>query len=300
MSGRCTIQVPEAVFDLDHPGQYFRRIKSLSITVPCVVGPYSSMPVKLTQTSNRIRVETGRKPGAAKDLDAYTEDPAGDARFRYNVGAIQSIATSRGQDDAGLFNVNFDDERYLPFEGSGVIGTYVLELPPTLRPFDYGTISDVVLHLRYTARDGGGGLRTLAANTLRDRLNVLALKTGRTGLFQAFDLRRDKPDVWNHLTAAGSAPLQITTQDLPYFTSNHAAAINATRIVARVDGAPASYGITVAGNAVTLNAAPEPELSGLLASTVNGIALASPVVITAPLPSKLRELIVIVNYSLTN
>jgi peptidoglycan hydrolase-like protein with peptidoglycan-binding domain len=300
MSGRCVIQVPEAVFDLDHPGHYFRRIKALSITVPCVVGPYSSVPLKLTQTSNRIRVETGRKQGAANDVDAYSEDPAGDPRFRYNVGAIQSIALSRGQDDAGLFNnVNFDDERYLPFEGSGVIGTYALELPQTLRPFDYGTISDVVFHLRITARDGGGALRTLAANTLRERLNVLALNAGRTGLFQAFDLRRDKPDVWNRLTTAGSATLEISAEDLPYFTSSHAAGISATRIIARIDGAPANYGITVGGNAVTLNPAAEPELSGLLASAVNGVAMATPLVVSAPLPSKLRELMVIVNYSLT-
>ncbi|WP_373498723.1 neuraminidase-like domain-containing protein [Desulfococcus sp.] len=304
MSGRCVIQVPEAVFDLHHPGHYFRRIKALSITVPCVAGPYSSVPLKLTQTSNRIRVETGRRAdpapsGENPDVFAYAENPDGDSRFRYNVGAIQSIALSRGQDDAGLFNLNFDDERYLPFEGSGVIGTYILELPPTLRPFDYGTISDVVLHFRYTARDGGGALRTLAANTLRERLNVLALKTGRTGLFQAIDLRRDRPDVWNHLTTAGSATLEVSADDLPYFTSGHAASISVARIIARVDGAPAGYAITVGGNVVTLNPAPEAELSGLLASSVNGVALATPLVLSAPLPSKLRELIVILNYSLT-
>jgi hypothetical protein len=303
MSGRCVIQVPEAVFDLHHPGHYFRRIKALSITVPCVAGPYSSVPLKLTQTSNRIRVETGRRAdpapaGVNPDLFAYAENADGDSRFRYNVGAIQSIALSRGQDDAGLFNLNFDDERYLPFEGSGVIGTYVLELPPTLRPFDYGTISDVVLHFRYTARDGGGALRTLASNTLRERLNVLALKAGRTGLFQAFDLRRDRPDVWNRLTTAGSATVEITADDLPYFTRGHAAAIGMSRIVARVDGTPANYGITVSGNAVTLNPAAEPELAGLLAASVNGVALETPLALSAPLPSKLRELIVIVNYSL--
>lgn len=304
MSGRCLIQVPEAVFDLHHPGHYFRRIKVLSITVPCVAGPYSSVPLKLTQTSNRIRVETGRRTdpapaGANADVYAYAENPDGDSRFRYNVGAIQSIALSRGQDDAGLFNLNFDDERYLPFEGSGVIGTYVLELPQTLRPFDYGTISDVVLHFRYTARDGGGALRTLSANTLRERLNVLALKTGRTGLFQAFDLRRDRPDVWNRLTTAGSATLEIAADDLPYFTSGHATAISATRIIARIDGGPPNYGITVGGNAVTLNPAPEPELLGLHASAVNGVTIATPLALSAPLPSKLRELILIVNYSLT-
>jgi len=139
MSGRCVIQVPEAVLDLDHPGHYFRRIKALSVTVPCVVGPDGSVPLKLTQTSNRIRVDTTLKQGAANAVDAYAEDPADDPRFRYNVGAIQSIELSRGQDDAGLFNLNLDDERYLPFEGSGVIGTYAAELPQTHRPFDYGT-----------------------------------------------------------------------------------------------------------------------------------------------------------------
>ncbi|GGC05314.1 neuraminidase-like domain-containing protein [Pseudoduganella buxea] len=300
MSGRCTIQVPEAVFDLEHPGHYFRRIKALQVTVPCVAGPYTGVPLKVTQTSNRIRVETGRRAGAADDVTAYSEDPAGDSRFRYNVGAIQSIATSRGQEDSGLFGLNFDDDRYLPFEGSGVIGTYVLELPPTLRPFDYGTISDVVLGFQYTARDGGGSLRTLAANTLRVRLNTLALKTGRTGLFQAFDLRRDRPDVWHRLTTVGSADLTLSAQDLPYFTAGHALALSAVRLIAKVDGAPANHVITVAGTPVTLNPAAEPELAGLLASTAAGFALDTPVTLGTALAPALRELLVIVNYTVTS
>jgi hypothetical protein len=44
-----------------------------------------------------------------------------DPRFR-DPGAqepIQSIATSRGRDDAGMFELQFRDERYLPFEGAG-------------------------------------------------------------------------------------------------------------------------------------------------------------------------------------
>jgi hypothetical protein len=300
MSGRCVVQIPEDVFDLlHHRGHYFRRIKALSITMPCVVGPYSSVPLKVTQTSNRIRVEPWRKPGAANDLDAYTEDLAGDQRFRYNVGGIQSIDLSRGQDDAGLFNLNLDDERYLPFEGSGVIGTYVLELPPNLRPFDYGTISDVVFRFRYTARDGGGALRTLASNTLRERLNVLALNTQRTGLFQAFNLRSDRPEVWNRLTTTGSATLEITANDFPYFTNDCAVSIGATRIIARVDGSPANYGITVGGTPVNLVPAAEPELTGLLAASVNGVGLNAPLPLAVPLPSKMREVIVIVNYSLS-
>lgn len=184
------------------------------------------------------------------------------------------------------------------FEGSGVIGTYVLELPQTLRSFDYGSISDVVLHFRYTARDGGGAFRKLASDTVRERLNVLALKTGRTGLFQAFDLRRDRPDVWHQLTTTGSSSLKLTADDLPYFTRSRALAINASRFIARVKGAPANYGITVGGAQVTLNPPAEAELAGLLASSVPAVALDTPLTIAAPLPNKLEEMILIANYTL--
>jgi peptidoglycan hydrolase-like protein with peptidoglycan-binding domain len=298
--GRCVIQLPEALFDLEHPGHYFRRIKALTVSVPSVSGPYTAMPVELTQTSNRLRWNTSRKSGATSDADAYAEDPAGDVRFRYNVGSVQSISTSSGDDDSGLFSLDFGDERYLPFEGSGVCGTFVLELPQALRPFDYGTISDVVLNLRYTARHGGGGFRTMVQNGLRERMNVLALKTGRTGLFQAFDLRRDRPDVWHRLVTTGTATLTIGPDDLPYFTKSRAVAVTASRILARVTGHPASYGITVAGAAVTLNAAAEPDLAGLLSSSVMGVALETPVTISTPLPNRLEEMIVVINYTMTS
>ena len=200
-TGRCVIHIDEALFDLDHPGHYFRRIAWLGVTPACVAGPYSSIPLKLTQTSNRIRIETGAGTGA----DPYAEDPGNDVRFRYNVGSIQSISTSRGEDDTGLFAPDLKDDRYLPFEGSGLCGTFVLELPRTLRPFDYGTISDIVLNLRYTARDGGGGFRAMVEADLASRMNAMVLDAGRTGLFQAIDLRRDRPDLWHRLTTAGSA-----------------------------------------------------------------------------------------------
>ncbi len=40
-TGVCTFSLPEALYDLDHPGHYFRRIKSVSLSVPCVAGPYT-------------------------------------------------------------------------------------------------------------------------------------------------------------------------------------------------------------------------------------------------------------------
>ena len=71
-------------------------------------------------------------------------------------------------------------------------------------------------------------------------------------------------------------------------------------MIARVEGAPTNYTIKVDGNDVLLTAVPEPELSGLLASSVNGIGVGTPAALAVTLPSKLRELIVIVNYTLTS
>src|SRR5262249_27943119 len=42
-TGRCTVAIPETLFDLDGPGHYFRRIKSVALSVPCVTGPYTSV-----------------------------------------------------------------------------------------------------------------------------------------------------------------------------------------------------------------------------------------------------------------
>jgi hypothetical protein len=65
-----------------------------------------------------------------------------------------TIATSSGQNDAGLFEVNLHDERWLPFEGQGAVSAWTLELNPASNNFDFSTITDVVLHVRYTARLG--------------------------------------------------------------------------------------------------------------------------------------------------
>ena len=58
-----------------------------------------------------------------------------------------SMATSSGQTDSGMFELNFRDERYLPFEGAGAVSRWRLELPAPLPQFDYGSIADVLLHV---------------------------------------------------------------------------------------------------------------------------------------------------------
>jgi len=114
-TGRCTVTLPEELFDMDCPGHYFRRIKNVALSIPCITGPYTSVNCTLTLTKSSIR-----KSSLLHD-DTYARESSEDDRFSDYFGSLQSIVTSSGQNDSGLFETNLRDERYLSFEGSGVI-----------------------------------------------------------------------------------------------------------------------------------------------------------------------------------
>jgi peptidoglycan hydrolase-like protein with peptidoglycan-binding domain len=194
-TGQCFVSLPEALFDMDYPGQYLRQIQSLSITMPCVTGPYTSVNCKLTLVSSKIRVDN-----VANGPDDYVQD----SHFMTNLAATQSIVTSSGQNDSGLFELNFRDERYLPFEGAGVISNWLIELPPDCNVFDFETISDVVINLKYTARDGGDALRAAAkqAATLPGPADQASVGVNgvsfpsQNNLIRFFSLRHEFPTEW--------------------------------------------------------------------------------------------------------
>ena len=54
-TGSCDFEIPEVLYDMDHAGHYFRRLKSVSISLPCIAGPYTSVSAKLLQTEARYR-----------------------------------------------------------------------------------------------------------------------------------------------------------------------------------------------------------------------------------------------------
>src|SRR6266516_941024 len=105
------------------------RHQSVGTSIPCVAGSYTSVPCKLSLINNPFRRSPELDSTAATARESCDESPAGgDLRFTYNVGAIRPVATFTCQDDSGLFEVNFHDERYPRFEGTGAIGTWQLEL----------------------------------------------------------------------------------------------------------------------------------------------------------------------------
>ena len=224
-TGSCSFDLPEETLISTVRGHYFRRIRSVAVSVPCVVGPYTSLNCRLTLATSAIRTSTS--PGD----NGYARGGSDDPRFSEFSGAIQSIVTSSGQNDSGLFETNLHDERKLPFEWSGAISQWQLDLPSDIRTFDYSTISDVILHVRYTAREGGDGLKKLATANLEDHIG-----SGKTtGSVRLFSMRHEFPSDWAKLKAATIAPpgalapltLTIRPEDYPYWSQGRLQACSA-------------------------------------------------------------------------
>ncbi|HLG55464.1 MAG TPA: neuraminidase-like domain-containing protein [Vicinamibacterales bacterium] len=208
-TGTCNVSLPEWLFDLDYPGHYLRRIKSVGITIPCVVGPYASISCTLTLTKSAIRHQ--RIPGAS-----YPGKPhdTNDASFKRITVPTQSIVTSNAQNDSGLFETSLRDERYLPFEGAGAISEWKLELAKDFPAFDLATIADVILHIRYTARDGGGALKTAATAALKKALKLVTA-SGQGPLVRVFSLRHEFPSEWQHFLNQPAGAPEVSTVTLP-------------------------------------------------------------------------------------
>jgi Tc toxin complex TcA C-terminal TcB-binding domain/Neuraminidase-like domain len=223
-TGQCFINLPEEIFDLDYPGHYFRRIKSVSLTLPCVVGPYTTVSCTLRLLNNSIRINTANGDnGYAHNVD-NNDVPADDDRFIENNIPVKSIASSNAQNDSGIFELSFRDERYLPFEGAGAISRWSLELfndrssfdfGKTLRQFDYETISDAILHVKYTAREDVGTFKNGAIANLKTKIGV-------AGSVRLFSIRHEFPTEWAKFknmqigAALRVAELTLTLQEEHY------------------------------------------------------------------------------------
>jgi hypothetical protein len=199
----ANFDLPEFIFNLDHPGHYNRRIKAVSITIPAVAGPQTVIGCELQLNSSIRRTDPQTEPDSTADTQYLG----------------QRIATSGGHNDAGLFQFDFRDERYLPFEGAGAVSNWTLRLPGAgLAQFDHASITDVIIHLHYTAK-GDDGLRQSVTSELG---GVLPLPDGTDGgepFAVILSLRSDFAGEWARVSNDDDrtrVSLEIVPEHLPY------------------------------------------------------------------------------------
>ncbi|WP_436762963.1 hemopexin repeat-containing protein [Streptosporangium sp. V21-05] len=153
--GRCEFTLGEDLFGRDFPGHFLRQIRTVSVTFADAAGEPLGLNATLTQLTSKTVLEAD--PKAVK----YLLDPQGEApaTLRGDWRPGQRIALSQAeypQENNGLFELRYDDERYLPFEGTGAVSTWRLELGGGPRGATAArALTDVTLTVRYTAEHGG-------------------------------------------------------------------------------------------------------------------------------------------------
>lgn len=162
--GEIAFDLKSSLFDKDYPGHYLRQLVRVSVSIPAVIGPYEDVRVMLTQQTSSALL----KPQIAGVRYLYKEagelpQPEGDetidpTHIVFNPRANQQIGISSGVDDHGLFMVDFGDERYFPFEGTGAVSRWTLSFPRYTSGRQVAildSLTDIILHVRYLAVDGG-------------------------------------------------------------------------------------------------------------------------------------------------
>ncbi|MDR0280120.1 MAG: hypothetical protein LBJ37_19775 [Paucimonas sp.] len=152
--GKVNFELTPRLFDGDYPGHYLRQLVSVSVSLPALFGPYQDAQAVLTQVASRTVLKAD-----VRAMNALYEQPDADTRnILYNPRASQSICLSRGLDDHGVFQLDFNDERYLPFEGTGALSYWELKFPrhqSDRQQQVLQSLTDIIVQVRYTALIGG-------------------------------------------------------------------------------------------------------------------------------------------------
>ncbi len=188
------------------------------------------------------------------------------------------------------------------FEGAGVISKWKFELP-AFRQFDYDTISDLIVHIRYTASEGGEQLKNNARESVASYLKNVADLSKDEGLFMMIDLKHDMPNEWYVLKNELKIDLSIDDARLPYFAKFAAGKrIEGVTFLARVKELTApEYFVTLFTPPVPLKLTKNEKLQLYLGESPD-LRFNTPFNLSADPNTdldKLEELIILVKYSLT-
>jgi len=151
-----------------------------------------------------------------------------------------SVATSTAQSDAGVFELSFGGDRYMPFEWLGAISQWHLTLPKAFRQFDYQTISDVVLTISYTAQQDGDLRARVEGQTAALESTVLDYFS-KNPAQRVFSLRQDFSTAFIRLlrsTTGTKVKIELSDLNFPLFVRGRSMVTSGVVLLRTVAGAP--------------------------------------------------------------
>ena len=196
-----------------------------------------------------------------------------------------------------MFQLNFQDERLLPFEGTGAISRWRIELPHETNWFDIKSLTDAVLHVQYTSKDVGQPLRQHSFKWAEEQLP----KKGEPGT-RLIDLRHDLPAGLEQLNSKGACCLQLDSL-LSFPWLNEVRKVSLTQIeffatMENSDGETIALSVSTSAGDVIVPLYPRPSLANHFHGAMNLPNKDRCLELSAELPNdvQFRELFVQVGY----
>ena len=186
----------EAFFDYDFPGHYARQIKTIAAEFDVPQG--KTVYATLTQLSHQTVLQPD--PKAVKYLLAPKDEPP--TTLRSNWRSSQQVVLSHHdqyEKNNGMFELNYNSDRYLPFEGTGAVSRWKLELNGKKGVLDLRDLTDITIQIKYTARQGG----TVFAEAVKGMLKPYSV-------LRFFDFIYDFPQQWKDFLDGDSTVLVLT------------------------------------------------------------------------------------------
>jgi hypothetical protein len=248
----CEFDLTEALFDYDFPGHYCRLVKTIAVDLVLANGVLAN--ATLTQVTSRTVMEPD--PKAVSYLLSPKENPP--LSIRTNWKAQQQIALSyhtQYETNSGVFELNFDGDRYLPFEGTGAVSHWRLELGGPPNAYDLRTLTDVTITIKYTALQGGDAFAASVRGMLKPTDSV-----------RGFNLNVDFANAWQAFLQGTDTTLKLPLSQSQFSNMLSGAIPNIFTIYEYVDqtAGGASLGLNVGSQQVALTNGKSVDTSGLM------------------------------------
>ena len=255
-TGRIAFDTTADDFDLAYPGTYGGRIRHVEVTL-----------VGLTQPSGFSGTLTcGGLSYYRTPTDTWTSQDANTMRRRVQTAETLVISDyDRRGDPTALA----DQRQGGVLAGAGVIGSWVLDVPPEVNDLDYHLVTDILVTFTYDARHDPD----LAARVRQ----ILDGQPGAHVTQISLPLRWVYPDVFFDLVNNHTATLRVQKSDLPL---NHTSAqLTQVGLLATTSGgrSPSALTVDVTAPGAASASAAVTDADGLATSAAAGSPLAAQV-----------------------
>ncbi|MFJ4155392.1 hypothetical protein ACIPZF_11395 [Pseudomonas sp. NPDC089752] len=154
--GELSFQLSEELFNKDYPGHYMRRLHSVALSLPALLGPYQNIRATLAQQKSQLLTAPDIEGVKHLSPRARAAENGNGLNVMMSLRTDQKVCVSSANQDLGMFVATEPDDRYRPFENTGAVSSWRLRFPRHAKQSRMlESLSDIIIEVQYFALYGG-------------------------------------------------------------------------------------------------------------------------------------------------